>query len=116
MSKSLTVFVRHPHAGGDPVIGVVLIEKGLRVRILHIGDIVGKPGRKILQQALPGLRIRESLDLIVVNAENAAGGSGITPAIFKEILRTGVDCVTLGDHIYRRKEIASVLNASEQIN
>jgi len=85
------------------------------VRILHIGDIVGKPGRKILQQALPGLRIRESLDLIVVNAENAAGGSGITPAIFKEILRTGVDCVTLGDHIYRRKEIASVLNASEQI-
>lgn len=85
------------------------------MRILLIGDVVGKPGRHIIVQALAGLIARESLDLVIANGENAAGGSGITPAIYRELLRAGVDCITLGDHIYRRQEIESVLDAEANI-
>lgn len=85
------------------------------MRILFIGDIVGKPGRKIVAQALPGLRKRENLDLVIANAENAADGSGITPKIYRDLLVAGVDCITLGDHIYRRFEITSVLEAESNI-
>jgi len=80
-----------------------------------IGDIVGKPGRQIVLRAVPGLRIEEKLDLIVANAENAAGGSGLTPAIFHELTAGGVDCITLGDHIYRRREIYAVLASESRV-
>jgi len=85
------------------------------VRLLLIGDIVGKPGRQIVLRALRGLRLEERLDLVVANAENAAGGSGLTPAIYEELIGAGVDCVTMGDHIYRRREIYRVLEAEERI-
>lgn len=85
------------------------------MRILFIGDIVGKPGRKIVAQALPGLRRRENLDLVIANAENAADGSGITPKIYRDLLVAGVDCITLGDHIYRRFEIATILETETNI-
>jgi hypothetical protein len=85
------------------------------VRILFIGDIVGKPGRDIVCQSIAGLVERERLDLVVANAENAAGGSGLTPAIYRELVRAGVDGITLGDHIYRRKEIYSVLESEPNI-
>jgi 2',3'-cyclic-nucleotide 2'-phosphodiesterase len=85
------------------------------VNILLIGDIVGKPGKKIVQLALPGLRRELSLDLVVANAENAAAGSGLTPKIHQELIAAGVDCVTLGDHIYRRREIDSVLEHDTNI-
>lgn len=85
------------------------------MRILLIGDVVGKPGRQIIVQALPGLIARERLDLVIANGENAAGGSGITPAIYREMMAAGVDCVTLGDHIYRRQEIIPVMNAETNI-
>lgn len=79
------------------------------MRILLIGDIVGKPGVKIVTQALAGLRKREALDVVIANAENSADGSGIAPSIYKKLIAAGVDCITLGDHIYRRSEICSVL-------
>jgi len=85
------------------------------VRLLLIGDIVGKPGRHIVARALPGLIEREALDLVVANGENAAGGSGMTPANYQELVAAGVDCVTLGDHIYRRREITSVLESRPNI-
>lgn len=85
------------------------------MRILLIGDVVGKPGRHIIVQALAGLIAREQLDLVIANGENAAGGSGITPAIYRELMRAGVDCITLGDHIYRRQEIAPVLEQESNI-
>ncbi len=85
------------------------------MRILLIGDIVGKPGRQIVQQALRGLRQEKNLDLVIANAENAAGGSGLTPAIYRELLAAGVDVVTLGDHIYRRNEIIGVLESEPNI-
>jgi metallophosphoesterase (TIGR00282 family) len=85
------------------------------VRVLHIGDIVGRPGRRIVVQSVPELKRRHQIDLVIANAENIAGGSGITPKLFRELLAAGVHCVTLGDHIYRRREIYSVLEADEPI-
>src|SRR5688572_24262540 len=85
------------------------------MRILMIGDIVGKPGRSIVVRAIPELIKRERLDCVIANAENAAGGSGITPAIYREIIGAGVDCITLGDHIYRRAEINGVLQKEPNI-
>jgi len=85
------------------------------VRILLIGDIVGKPGRQIVARSVRGLVIQEGLDLVIANAENCAGGSGLTPANYRELIAAGVDCVTLGDHIYRRKEIAAVLESENNI-
>jgi metallophosphoesterase (TIGR00282 family) len=82
------------------------------VRILFIGDIVGQPGRDIVCQAIAGLVHTQQLDLVVANAENCAGGSGLTPAIYRQLIAAGVDGITLGDHIYRRREICGVL-ASE---
>jgi metallophosphoesterase (TIGR00282 family) len=85
------------------------------MRILLIGDIVGKPGRDIVVSSLAALRAREELDFIIANAENVAGGSGITPTNYKELIAAGVDCITLGDHIYRRKEIYGVLEREKNI-
>ena len=85
------------------------------MHILLIGDIVGKPGRRIVTRAVPLLRKREELDLVIANAENAADGSGITTKIYRSLTAAGVDCITLGDHIYRRSEIYSVLESESNI-
>lgn len=85
------------------------------MRLLLIGDIVGKPGRQLVVRSVPLLRRRLQLDLVVANAENAAGGSGLTPAIYRELVDAQVDGITLGDHIYRRREIMSVLETEPNI-
>jgi 2',3'-cyclic-nucleotide 2'-phosphodiesterase len=85
------------------------------VRILLIGDIVGKPGRQICLQAIRGLRIEEQLDVVVANAENVAGGSGLTPAIYYELIAAGIDGITLGDHVYKRREIFPILQSERKI-
>ena len=85
------------------------------MRLLLIGDVVGKPGRQIIVEQLAGLIEREGLHLVIANAENAAGGSGLTPEIYRELLRAGVDGITLGDHIYRRREIYRVLEEEKNI-
>ena len=85
------------------------------MKLLFIGDIVGKPGRAIVQQVVRPLREAEELDLIIANAENAAGGSGLTPAIYRELIDAGVDAITLGDHVYRRREIYRILDSERNI-
>jgi metallophosphoesterase (TIGR00282 family) len=85
------------------------------VRILFIGDIVGKPGQKVVSRKLKEVRAREQLDLVIANGENAADGSGITPSIYHKLIEAGVDCITLGDHIYRRAEIYPVLESQTNI-
>jgi hypothetical protein len=85
------------------------------MNILCIGDVVGKPGRTVLADQLPQLILQRKLDLVVCNAENTAGGSGLTPPLFAAILRAGVDVVTLGDHVYRKREIVASLQQSERI-
>jgi metallophosphoesterase (TIGR00282 family) len=82
---------------------------------LFIGDVVGRPGLKILQRMLPEVRRREQIQLVIANSENAADGSGITPAIYRKLIEAGVDCVTLGDHIYRRVEIYPVLESESNV-
>jgi len=85
------------------------------MRVLLIGDIVGKPGRRICAQAVRALRVRENLDLVVANGENAAAGSGITPEIFRELIESGIDAETLGDHAFRRREILTILPSERRI-
>ena len=74
------------------------------MRLLFIGDIVGRAGRKVLLEKLPGLRKRYALDFVIVNGENAAGGFGITEAILNDFLEAGADCVTLGNHAFDQKD------------
>jgi metallophosphoesterase (TIGR00282 family) len=81
----------------------------LEIRVLIIGDIVGKPGRTILKDRLPAFIEENRIDFVIANGENAAQGSGITDNLFREILKAGVDCVTCGDHVWKRKEILPVL-------
>ena len=85
------------------------------MRILLIGDIVGGIGLRLVTSSVPGLRRREGLDLVIANAENAADGSGLSPAQYRKLIAAGVDCVTLGDHIYRRSEICGVLETEANI-
>jgi 2',3'-cyclic-nucleotide 2'-phosphodiesterase len=85
------------------------------MRLFFIGDIVGRPGRQICAQALRGLRQEQEIDLVVANAENASGGSGLTPPIYRELLAAGIDGITLGDHVYKRREIIPTLQSEHRI-
>lgn len=87
----------------------------MALRVLCIGDIVGRPGRQVVHQKLPGIVRERQVDLVVANAENIAGGSGITTNLFNKIRAYGVDVVTLGDHIYRRADIIPTLQNSERV-
>ena len=78
--------------------------------VLTIGDVIGKPGRRTIQELLPGLRQRYGLDLVMANAENVAGGLGVTPDTAKELLESGVDVLTSGNHIWAQKEIIPCLD------
>ncbi len=79
-------------------------------RVLFIGDVVGGPGRKIVGQALPRIIPKWGISLVVCNAENSAGGSGLTPACHEELAEAGVDVMTMGDHIYRKDEIFDIFD------
>ena len=74
------------------------------IRLLFIGDVVGRSGRAALLEQVPILRSRWALDFIIVNGENAAGGFGLTEAIFEDFLAVGVDAVTLGNHAFDQRE------------
>jgi 2',3'-cyclic-nucleotide 2'-phosphodiesterase len=83
--------------------------------ILFVGDVVGGPGRRTLFSALPPLRERHSPTFVVVNAENAAGGLGITRKIAEEMFEAGVDAITLGNHAYHHKEVYPYLDEEQRI-
>ena len=85
------------------------------IRILCLGDIVGRPGRQVVHQKLPGLVRDKKVDLVIANAENIAGGSGITQNLFHKIRSYGVDVVTLGDHVFKKADIVPTLQTSERI-
>lgn len=85
------------------------------MRILFIGDIVGTPGVNFVRRAVPWLIERERLDLVVANAENAAGGSGLTPRLYRRLRTAGVDLCTLGDHIYKKAEIIDTLDREDRL-
>lgn len=85
------------------------------MRILFIGDIVGRSGVDIVVQCIEPLRREQSIDLVIANAENADGGSGLTPSIYRKLIKAGVDCITLGDHIYRKKDIIDILESQSNV-
>ena len=85
------------------------------MKILCIGDVVGKPGREALHRLLPGLVRERGVDLVVANGENAAGGAGITPETARDMHKAGVDVITSGNHIWKFREIVPYLDADDRI-
>jgi metallophosphoesterase (TIGR00282 family) len=85
------------------------------VRVLFIGDIVGKAGRTTLAALLPQLIGAREVDFVIANAENAAGVAGLTPSVADELLDLGVDLLTSGNHIWRKKEIEPYLETSRRV-
>ncbi len=85
------------------------------MRILMVGDVVGKPGRKAVSVLLPELREKHNIDLIIANGENAAGGIGLTPETAQELFKYGVDVITSGNHIWHHKEIISYIENEPRV-
>ena len=85
------------------------------MRLLMIGDVVGKAGRELLISQLPTLRTKHSVDFIIVNGENVAGGVGITPSLAEEILEEGADVITLGNHAWSKRDIYSYLDREHRL-
>ncbi len=85
------------------------------MKILFIGDIVGSPGREAVRKLLPELKKEYHLDFVIANAENAAGGSGLTAAVAQDLFASGTDALTSGDHIWKKREILEIINQEERI-
>lgn len=85
------------------------------MNILFIGDIVGKPGRETVKTLLPGLKKEFDLEFIIANGENAAGGSGITPNVAKELFSYGIDVLTSGDHIFKKREVLEIIGCEMRL-
>ena len=85
------------------------------MRILFIGDVVGEPGRRAVKEIVPKMKKKEDVEFVIANGENAAGGSGITPPLADELLGYGVDVITTGDHVWKRKEIVDRISTDSRI-
>lgn len=85
------------------------------MRILFLGDLVGRTGREAAAAAIPGLRQRLALDLVVVNAENASHGFGLSPEMARALFAAGADVLTLGNHAWDRKEIIPFIEAEPRL-
>jgi len=80
------------------------------LNILVIADIVGRPGRRAIKGLLPGIQKQENIDFVIANAENAAGGRGLTRQVMNELLGSGIDVLTMGNHVWDNKEIYSFVD------
>ncbi len=85
------------------------------VTIAFFGDLVGSPGRKLLEKHLPLLKAEHSIDVVIANGENCAHGKGITPPIAQELFAMGVDVITSGNHIWDKKEIIPFLYKNDRL-
>ena len=85
------------------------------MRILHIGDVIGRPGRDVISAELPGLREKLALDFVILNGENAAGGFGLTRVVANDLFACGVDVLTTGNHWLDQREILSFINDEDRI-
>ncbi len=85
------------------------------IKLLFVGDVVGKPGRRVLQRLLPRLRDEHALDYVIVNVENAAGGFGVTPALIDELDALEIDCYSSGNHIWDKKEGLPLLGSDPRL-
>jgi 2',3'-cyclic-nucleotide 2'-phosphodiesterase len=80
------------------------------MRVLFVGDVVGRPGRDAVQALLPGLRVETGADLVIANGENAAGGAGLTAALAHELREAGADVVTNGNHVWDQRSFISEID------
>jgi 2',3'-cyclic-nucleotide 2'-phosphodiesterase len=85
------------------------------MRVLFIGDVVGKPGRAGLERAMPELRRRHAPDLVIANGENTAGGLGITEKTARELFESGVDVITTGNHVYKHRDVYDFLDRADRV-
>ena len=85
------------------------------MNILLIGDIVGRPGRVVVERSLIALREQRRIDFVIANCENAAGGAGITPSIADDLFRAGVDVLTSGNHVWKKKEAFDLLKLDHRV-
>ena len=85
------------------------------MKLAYFGDVVGKPGRAAVNEYLPGLKATLNLDFVVVNAENAAGGFGLTESIANEFFASGADCLTLGDHAWDQREALTFIQREDRL-
>ncbi|MBM3790043.1 MAG: YmdB family metallophosphoesterase, partial [Acidobacteria bacterium] len=85
------------------------------MRILFIGDVFGKAGRRLLKDRLSGLLAEQRIDFCVANVENAAGGFGLTPPIVEELLALGIDVLTSGNHVWDKKVILPYLDQQPRL-
>ena len=88
---------------------------GDRMRLLFVGDVVGKPGREILRRALPRLVARDAIDFVVVNVENSAGGFGVTRETAEAVLAAGAHAMTSGNHIWDKKEVFEYIDREPRL-
>lgn len=92
-----------------------MTDRAARMRCLVIGDIIGKPGRLAIGHALPDLRAELDLDMVIANAENVAAGAGLTPSLAEELLSSGIDVLTSGNHIWDKREIYDYLDTDRPV-
>jgi len=85
------------------------------VRVLFIGDIIGRPGRATVASLLPGLLVEFGIDICLANAENAAGGFGVTPGVCTELFSLGIDLLTSGNHVWDKKEIEGYIQVESRL-
>jgi metallophosphoesterase (TIGR00282 family) len=85
------------------------------MKVLFVGDVVGKPGRAGFARAMPGLRERLAPDLVIVNGENSAGGLGITQKTGDDLFAIGADVITLGNHAYRHRDAYEYLDRTDRV-
>lgn len=85
------------------------------MRILLIGDIVGQPGRRVVQEKVPRLRAEREIELVVGNCENAAAGAGLTPKTARELFAAEIDVLTSGNHIFDKKEVLPIIEAEPRL-
>lgn len=81
------------------------------MRILMLGDVIGRPGRRAVHALLPGLRQEYGIELVIANGENAAGGLGLTRETAEELIKSGVDVITSGNHVWAQREIMNDLDS-----
>ncbi|MBI3950788.1 MAG: TIGR00282 family metallophosphoesterase [Acidobacteria bacterium] len=85
------------------------------MRVLLIGDIVGQPGRRLVQEKLPRLKAEQEIEFVIANGENAASGAGLTPNTAQELFAAGIDVMTSGNHIFDKKEVFQIIDAEPRL-
>ncbi|MEL7060803.1 MAG: TIGR00282 family metallophosphoesterase [Acidobacteriota bacterium] len=88
---------------------------GATIRLLFVGDVMGRPGRRALQRLLPTLIDERRLDYVIVNVENSAGGIGVTPDVLRELDALPIDCYTSGNHIWDKREGVPLLDRHDKL-